>query len=152
MPSDAFSTGLSLAVTWPASIAARARARLSNRPRSTSNMSARLRRGGTRVSVWTAFNPHREEAVPRRRRQEREGRSGQLHHLDLEILAERLEDLGDDGLGVEAGAGVHRVRGVVVEEYVGQHHRPHPQAAIEHAVLGQGMHDMRAEAADRAFL
>ena len=46
MPSDGFWTCLSLAVTRPASIAACARARLSNRPRSTSSMSARLRGGG----------------------------------------------------------------------------------------------------------
>src|ERR1019366_9284602 len=46
MPSDGFMTCLSLAVTRPASIAACARARLSNRPRSTSNRSERLRGGG----------------------------------------------------------------------------------------------------------
>src|SRR5207302_8122355 len=38
-------TVLSLAVTRPASMAARARARLSNRPRSTSKISARLQGG-----------------------------------------------------------------------------------------------------------
>jgi hypothetical protein len=43
MTSDGFVTGLSLATTRPASIAARARARLSNSPRSTSNRSTRLR-------------------------------------------------------------------------------------------------------------
>src|SRR3984957_17680928 len=41
--SEALSTGLSLAETRPASIAARARARLSNKPRSTSRRSMRLR-------------------------------------------------------------------------------------------------------------
>ena len=41
--SEAFDTGLPPAVTPPASIAARARARLSNRPRSTSSTSTRLR-------------------------------------------------------------------------------------------------------------
>jgi len=40
--SEAFVTSLSLAVTKPASIAAWARARLSNRPRSTRSTSARL--------------------------------------------------------------------------------------------------------------
>src|SRR6202171_5966860 len=45
MVSDAFSTGFPSAVTPPASIAARARARLSNRPRSTSTTSARVRGG-----------------------------------------------------------------------------------------------------------
>src|SRR5882757_3778926 len=43
MTSDAFATCLPSAVTPPASIAARARARLSNSPRSTSSTSARLR-------------------------------------------------------------------------------------------------------------
>src|SRR5438477_12368353 len=43
MTSEAFATGLPPAVTPPASIAARARARLSNRPRSTSSTSTRLR-------------------------------------------------------------------------------------------------------------
>ena len=47
--SDAFNTGLPSAVTPPASIAARARARLSNRPRSTSSTSTRLR---AEVSLW----------------------------------------------------------------------------------------------------
>src|SRR5689334_19942352 len=42
MTSDGFVTGLSFARTRPASIAARARARLSNRPRSTSTTSARF--------------------------------------------------------------------------------------------------------------
>src|SRR5580692_6695907 len=50
MASEAFSTGWSLAMTRPASIAAWARARLSNSPRSTSNRSARLRGGGTLTS------------------------------------------------------------------------------------------------------
>src|SRR5262245_5710059 len=43
MVSDGFTTGLSLATTSPASIAARARARLSNSPRSTRSRSIRLR-------------------------------------------------------------------------------------------------------------
>src|ERR1700754_1360533 len=43
MTSEALDTGRSLAMTSPASIAARARALLSNRPRSTSTTSARLR-------------------------------------------------------------------------------------------------------------
>src|SRR6185437_6807577 len=42
MISDGFRMGLSLATTRPASIAARARARLSNRPRSTRSRSMRL--------------------------------------------------------------------------------------------------------------
>ena len=52
-----FHTGLSLAMTRPASIAACARARLSNRPRSTSNRSARLRGGGAHGSRLAKFNP-----------------------------------------------------------------------------------------------
>src|ERR1700756_2991256 len=43
MVSEGFAILLSLATTRPASMAARARARLSNRPRSTSNVSMRLR-------------------------------------------------------------------------------------------------------------
>src|SRR5579864_8719559 len=46
MVSEAFSTCLSFAETSPASIAARARARLSNSPRSTSKRSMRLRGEG----------------------------------------------------------------------------------------------------------
>ena len=42
--------------------------------------------------------------------------------------------------------------GVVIEELVGQYHRAHPQAAVEHAVLGQRLHHVGAETADRAFL
>src|SRR6204780_5911897 len=136
MASDAFSTGWSLAVTRPASIAAWARARLSNSPRSTSNRSARLRGGGmlnSRTRMWPS------------------DASGQLHRFGLEVLAERFEHLGDDALGVEAGAGIHRVRRVVIVECVGQHHRAHPQPAVEHAVLRQRLHDMGTEAADRAF-
>src|SRR6202011_2180746 len=55
--SAALRTCLSLAVTSPASIAAWARARLSNRPRSTSNRSARLRAGGPLVLRLAKFNP-----------------------------------------------------------------------------------------------
>src|SRR5437762_11009790 len=44
--------------------------------------------------------------------------SGQLDRFGLEILAERLEYLGNDAFGVEAGAGVHRGRRVVLQEYV----------------------------------
>src|SRR5450631_3489036 len=46
MVSEGFVTSLSLAMTRPAAMAACARARLSNRPRSTSRTSARLRGGG----------------------------------------------------------------------------------------------------------
>ena len=40
----------------------------------------------------------------------------------------------------------------MVEEHVRQNHRAHPQAPVEHAVVGQQLHDMGAEAADRTFL
>ena len=42
------------------------------------------------------------------------------------VLAERLEHLDDDALGVEPGLGVHRGRAVLVDEDVGQHHRCAP--------------------------
>src|ERR1700742_4621321 len=110
--SEGFATGLSLAVTRPASIAAWARARLSNRPRSTSSRSARLR-GVVLLSCLVKFSPVDGSA----------GRSGQLHGFGLEVLAEGFEHLGHDALGVETGARIHRVRRVVIEEHVGQYHR-----------------------------
>src|SRR5436190_1296069 len=51
--------------------------------------------------------------------------SGQLNRLGLVVLAERVEYLGHDALGVEAGVGIHRIRRVVVDELVGQDHRAH---------------------------
>src|SRR4051794_26938262 len=57
MISEGFATGLSLAITRPASIAARARARLSNRPRSTSTTSARLREDVSLLPCFATFNP-----------------------------------------------------------------------------------------------
>ena len=54
--------------------------------------------------------------------------------------------------GVEAGLLVHLLRLVVVDEDVGQHHRPHLQAAVEQARAGQVLQHVAAEAADRAFL
>src|SRR5215210_422078 len=56
MVSEGFVTVLPLSVTRPASMAARARARLSNRPRSTSKTSARLREGDMMVSSMAEFN------------------------------------------------------------------------------------------------
>ena len=64
MPSDGFCTCLSLAMTRPASIAACARARLSNRPRSTSSMSARLRGGGVLGLAKVNSMPARRGAEP----------------------------------------------------------------------------------------
>src|SRR5438552_16620895 len=78
--------------------------------------------------------------------------SSELDRLGLVVLAERVEHLGDDALGVEAGMGIHRVRRIMVDELVGQDHRAHPQTAVEHAVVGQRLHHVRTEAADRAFL
>ena len=39
----------------------------------------------------------------------------------------------------------------MIHETVGQHHRPEPQAAIEHPLIGQKLGDMAAKSADRAF-
>src|ERR1700722_5618983 len=58
MTSDGFVTGLSLAMTRPASIADLARARLSNSPRSTSTRSARLR-GGRVLSAFAGISTRR---------------------------------------------------------------------------------------------
>src|SRR5205085_9483851 len=87
------------AVTPPAAIAACALARLSNRPRSTRTMSARLR------------------VI-----------SGPPDDADL-LAAERLEHLRDDALGVETGPGVHRVRRILIDEGIGQHHPAHLEIA-----------------------
>src|SRR6202012_6304505 len=35
--------------------------------------------------------------------------SGEFDGLGLDVLAERLEHLGDDALGIQPGAGIHRV-------------------------------------------
>src|SRR5512147_298178 len=61
MVSEGFVTGLSLAMTRPAAMAACARARLSNRPRSTRRTSARLRGGGM-VSAFRDPHPVRSVA------------------------------------------------------------------------------------------
>src|SRR5690348_7275026 len=81
MVSDGFTTSLSLATTSPASIAARARARLSNSPRSTRSRSMRLRgedmRGsrGYVLGLFASYSPasqpicrewFRHDAVPGR--------------------------------------------------------------------------------------
>ena len=41
---------------------------------------------------------------------------------------------------------------ILIDEGVGQHHRADLQAAVERAVLGQRLHHIGAEPADRAFL
>ncbi len=56
-----------------------------------------------------------------------------------------------DALGVEAGLGVHGVGLVLVLEDVGQGQGADLQAAVQRAVLGQGLQHEGAEAADRAF-
>src|SRR4029078_3703298 len=68
------------------------------------------------------------------------------------VASESSEHLGYDALGVEAGTGIHRVRRIMVDEFVGQDHRAHPQTAVEHAVVGQRLHDVRTEHAYRTFL
>src|SRR5262249_56519598 len=59
-------------------------------------------------------------------------RSGEPDGLAAQVLAERLEHLGDDAFGVEAGLAIHGGRRVLVDEQVGQHHRADLDAAIEH--------------------
>ena len=70
MTSDAFATGLPSAITSPASIAARARARLSNRPRSTSSTSTRLR-GEVSLALFVSHS----QLICRRRDPPRDGRT-----------------------------------------------------------------------------
>ena len=77
---------------------------------------------------------------------------GELHHFATHVLAERLEGLGDDAFGVEAGLGIHGVGRVLIDENVRQHHRADLEPAVEHAVLGERLQHIGAEAADRAFL
>ena len=58
----------------------------------------------------------------------------------------------DDMPGVEAGVVILAVLGIVVDEPVGQHHRPHLEAAVQQSGPGQEMQDQGREAADGAFL
>ena len=47
---------------------------------------------------------------------------------------------------------VHRLRAVLLDEAVGQHHRAEPQAPVEHPLLGEELRHVAAEPADRALL
>src|SRR5688500_9290878 len=79
----------------------------------------------------------------------REARSAAAALLqDRRLAPAGLEDLGDDGGGVEAGCRIHALGLVLVDEAVGQHHGAHFQAAVEHAALGQELQHEAAEAAD----
>ena len=73
----------------------------------------------------------------------------ELHRLAADVLAESLECLMDDAFGIEPGLGVHRVRQILVEEDIGQHHAANLEPAIEQTVLGERLQHERAEAADR---
>src|SRR5262245_786096 len=93
------------AVTRPAAMAACACARLSNKPRSTSRRSMRTREAMEASSAAGA----RDKAAPplglRQRNRRMIARLGaaELHRLAPQVLAQRLEGLGDDALGIEAG-------------------------------------------------
>src|SRR5262245_38667553 len=117
------------AVTRPAAMAACACARLSNKPRSTSRRSMR-----TRAAMDAPSTAGGDEISAAPRLTGLEGaklRSGlwlgapELHRLAAQVLAERLERLGDDALGVEAGLGVHRRGRILIDEHVGQDHGSH---------------------------
>src|ERR1700728_4787957 len=137
--SDALRTWTPSALTRPAAIAACARARLSNRPRSTRRRSARWR-----AVIWFHHPP------------ERAGDDGllpdELYDIAAQVLTERFERFDHDAFGIEACLGVHRIGRVLVEEDVRKHHRPELDPAVENAMLGERLHHVRAEAADRAFL
>jgi hypothetical protein len=49
----------------------------------------------------------------------------QLHRFGGDVLAERLERLGRDAFGVEAGGRVHSGGRILIDENVGQHHAAH---------------------------
>src|SRR6201984_2361732 len=78
--------------------------------------------------------------------------ASELHRFALQVLAQRLERRGDDAFGVQAGLGIHRRGRVLVYEDVGQNHGAHFEAAVEHAVGGERVPQLRGKPADGAFL
>jgi hypothetical protein len=69
------------------------------------------------------------------------------------LRSEDVEHFRNDSIRVKARPCVHGGRRIVVDEHIRQHHAPHFEIrAVQCADLGQKLHDMRAEAADRPFL
>src|SRR5215475_9028715 len=122
MTSEALDTGRSLAMTRPASIAARARARLSNRPRSTSTTSARLREV-LLLPCFATISPffggeadacfERGEVVPDVRRsclRQHQRRAVQVERMDHHQIIRQAEILNGQSVAVEQtciGTGCH---------------------------------------------
>ena len=75
----------------------------------------------------------------------------QLHHVAAKVLTERINALATM-LFVSSAAGIHRVRRVLIEEDVGQHHRPNFQAVIEHACLGEKLQHMTSRSRRSSLL
>src|SRR5262249_31647494 len=78
-------------------------------------------------------------------------RRSEFDDLSTNVASKRLEDLGDDSLGVEACLGVHHGWAVLVDERVRQHHAAHFETIFERAGLGKSLQDMGAEAANGAL-
>jgi hypothetical protein len=69
------------------------------------------------------------------------------------LRSEDVEYFRNDSIRVKARPCVHGGWRIVVDEHVGQDHAPNFEIrAIQCADLGQELHDVRAEAADRPFL
>src|SRR5882762_7476341 len=116
MVCEGFSTVLSLAMTRPASIAARARARLSNRPRSTSRRSTRLWEGeGDMPRSALRGRGSKPFDAGARSAEEREigdDRVGCIHHRFIAFE----DDVQRCVSGLEADDAVERIKSVDVIE------------------------------------
>src|SRR5690348_11796146 len=69
------------------------------------------------------------------------------------VRPECVEDFGDNSVRVKPGLRIHRRRGVMIDEYVGQDHASYLEArALERATIRQKLENMGAESANGAFL
>ena len=68
------------------------------------------------------------------------------------VSAERGENLGDDAFGVEARLRIHRLGLVLVAEDVRKDEGANLEPVIEPPALRQGMENLSAKPANRAFL
>src|SRR5436309_8684506 len=131
-----------------------ARCASANAESSRAAEAAKRRRAASRLSPSASLKPARRGKRSRAKANSR--RAGlsapHLHRLAPQILSERRECRRDNAFGIEPGLGIHRRGRVLVNEDVGQHHRAHFEAAVEHAVYGKRLHHMGGKAADGPFL
>ena len=117
-----------LTFTWPALIAAAARARLSKKPRVTNKISRRV------LAVIDGFT------------------SGAFGQCRLRCpLAHELANASENLFGVQTSLVIHIGRRVMVNIAVGQHHGTEFQTIVQMARIGQKMRHMRSKAADCTF-